>query len=171
MATPPPLQHPGLLEFISPLIACDQMLSSHRQWRLHHKFMVASKCVGVCMTSDQIHTKFVPLMFKHITGKVGGAVGGDVGGASNGGIRTEVGRVLIGGASSGGRGLRCEEGGGEGWGEEREGWGEGGEEEVIMNTTAVFSRCCLSNKPPSTHCVSSFETFDVNIKRKTSSCG
>ena len=85
MATPP--QHPGLIEFISPLISCDQMLASHRQWRLHHKFMVACKCVGVCMTSDQIHAKFVPLMFKHITGKVGVSMGVAMGGAVGGAMR------------------------------------------------------------------------------------
>lgn len=62
-------KHPGLSEFINPLLALDQVASSQRQWRLHKDFVTVLKSVVCCFTSDQIHSKIIPLVQSHITGK------------------------------------------------------------------------------------------------------
>jgi hypothetical protein len=65
-----PPKHPGLQEFIGPLLLCDQVASSQCQWRLHRDFLASLTCVVSCMTSDQIYSKFIPLIQSHITGSV-----------------------------------------------------------------------------------------------------
>lgn len=57
-------------EFIAPLIAFDQVAASYRQWRLHRDFLTALASLVSCMTSDQIHSKFSPLLCRHISEKV-----------------------------------------------------------------------------------------------------
>lgn len=63
-------QQPGLSDFIGPLLAFDQLASSFRQWRLHRDLVKSFKCLVTCMTSEQIHAKFVPLVLKYISGNV-----------------------------------------------------------------------------------------------------
>ena len=69
-------QQPGLLDFIQPLLSCEQVASKFRQWRLHEQLITNFQCLVVCMTSDQLYTKFVPIMFKYITGCVSDHVTG-----------------------------------------------------------------------------------------------
>ena len=68
-------QQPGLLDFISPLQSCEQVASTHRQWRLHRKVILSMECLVACMTSDQLYNKFVPILFKYITGPVSSCAG------------------------------------------------------------------------------------------------
>ena len=69
-------QQPGLLDSIQPLLSCEQVASKFRQWRLHEQLITNFQCLVVCMTSDQLYTKFVPIMFKYITGCVSDHVTG-----------------------------------------------------------------------------------------------
>ena len=63
-------QQPGLFEFIAPLLAFEQLAAAIRQWRLHRDLVTSFKCLVSCLTSEQIYSKFVPLMLKYITGTV-----------------------------------------------------------------------------------------------------
>ena len=74
LSLPPSLlllpQQPGLLDFVQPLLSCEQVSSKFHQWRLHEQVITNFQCLVVCMTSDQLYTKFVPIMIKYITGSV-----------------------------------------------------------------------------------------------------
>ena len=68
---PPSSQHPGLSEFIGPLLAAEGVASNGLQWRLHEEIVAGFSILVYCLTSDQLYSKFVPLLFKIIAGKVG----------------------------------------------------------------------------------------------------
>ena len=59
-------QQPGLLEFIQPLLNVEQLASKCRQWRLHSTLLEEFSCLTVCMTSDQLYNKFVPVCWKYV---------------------------------------------------------------------------------------------------------
>lgn len=63
----PDTRHPGLLELIPALTVCEQTASGYRQWRVHEELLNGFSCLTKCMTSDQLHTKFIPIMFRYIT--------------------------------------------------------------------------------------------------------
>eukprot|EP00731_Ephydatia_muelleri_P033344 Em0028g19a len=63
----PDTRHPGLLELIPALTACEQTASGCRQWRLHEELLNGFSCLSRCMTSDQLYTKFTPIMYKYIS--------------------------------------------------------------------------------------------------------
>jgi serine/threonine-protein phosphatase 4 regulatory subunit 4 len=55
---------------IQPLLSCEQVASKFHQWRLLEQLITNFQCLVACMTSDQLYTKFVPIIFKYITGSV-----------------------------------------------------------------------------------------------------
>ena len=66
----PPSQQPGLLDVVAPLLAADTVASSCRRWRLHEQLLGAWSTLPRVLTSEQIYTKFVPALLRHIKGGV-----------------------------------------------------------------------------------------------------
>ncbi|XP_065895478.1 serine/threonine-protein phosphatase 4 regulatory subunit 4-like isoform X2 [Dysidea avara] len=58
---------PGLTEFIPGLLAMEQTCAKNNcKWRLHSDLLKQFSCLVHCLTSDQIYSKFVPLLFRYV---------------------------------------------------------------------------------------------------------
>ena len=64
------LQHPGLPELIGPLLSAEGVASRCLQWRLHRELIAGFSSLVLCLTSDQLYNKIVPVLIRNITGKV-----------------------------------------------------------------------------------------------------
>ncbi|XP_072182400.1 serine/threonine-protein phosphatase 4 regulatory subunit 4-like [Diadema setosum] len=57
----------GLSDLIPSILAAESRAASSRNWRLHVAVLEKFACLPKCLTSEQIHSKFVPLVFKYVT--------------------------------------------------------------------------------------------------------
>ncbi|XP_063958781.1 serine/threonine-protein phosphatase 4 regulatory subunit 4-like isoform X10 [Lytechinus pictus] len=57
----------GVGDLIPAILAAESRASNSRNWRLHVDILEKLACLPKCLTSDQIHSKFIPLFFKHVT--------------------------------------------------------------------------------------------------------
>ncbi|XP_071963727.1 serine/threonine-protein phosphatase 4 regulatory subunit 4-like [Antedon mediterranea] len=57
----------GLSELIPALCEAELNISQCRRWRLHVSMLEKLSCLPKCLTSDQIYSKFIPIVTKHIT--------------------------------------------------------------------------------------------------------
>uniref|UniRef100_T1IPS6 TOG domain-containing protein n=1 Tax=Strigamia maritima TaxID=126957 RepID=T1IPS6_STRMM len=53
-------------DLITALIACERAISATTNWRLHAEFLNKLSCLPRCLSSDDIHETFVPLIFQKI---------------------------------------------------------------------------------------------------------
>ena len=61
------IQVTGLSELIPAFLSAETQASNSRNWRLHADILDKFSALPRCLTSDQIHNKFVPLVYKQIT--------------------------------------------------------------------------------------------------------
>ena len=59
-----------LTEFISGLLAMEQTCAKSNKWRLHSDLLKQFSCLVHRMTSDQIYSKFVLLLFRYVCSRV-----------------------------------------------------------------------------------------------------
>ncbi|XP_033105382.1 serine/threonine-protein phosphatase 4 regulatory subunit 4-like [Anneissia japonica] len=57
----------GLSELIPALCEAELNVAQCRRWRLHVAMLEKLACLPKCLTSDQIYSKFIPVVTKHIT--------------------------------------------------------------------------------------------------------
>ncbi|XP_011682759.2 serine/threonine-protein phosphatase 4 regulatory subunit 4 isoform X4 [Strongylocentrotus purpuratus] len=57
----------GVGDLIPAILAAESIAANSRNWRLHVDILDKLACLPKCLTSDQIHSKFVPLFFKLVT--------------------------------------------------------------------------------------------------------